>query len=440
MKILSLPFIKTKKGSRMFHWFRNSIRHKLLAIAGAGTFLLLAASSFGLWESWNGFDQLRRVLTQNTTITGTSRSSLGFVLSYGDHAILLSVVFMVVAVAVSFLIFLIAVQRALVAPAHRLVEDLDQLAAGNFASSVRITSEDEFGHVARSARGIQEQLGAVIQRAAQSAQQISQTAGRVQSIASETSRHLDAQLSQTEQVASAMNEMSATAQEVARNAADAATAAHRADDESASGAQIATQAIDRMGHVLEKAGNATDVIESLGIESQNVSKVLEVITAIAEQTNLLALNAAIEAARAGEHGRGFSVVADEVRGLATRTQDSTKEIEDIIAQLQTLATEAAHAMQAASEEVTAGEQHVEQTATALSEIAGAVKTIDTMNNQIATAAEEQSAVAEEMNRNIVSIKELAEQTTAGAQHTTQFSDELAQLAQELQGAVAHFRN
>ncbi|HKJ07710.1 MAG TPA: methyl-accepting chemotaxis protein [Gammaproteobacteria bacterium] len=421
------------------NWLRNSIRHKLLAITGFGTALVLGASLYGFWSAWNSVGTLRAALGHDGVVNAAAKQAVTRALADAHHGIVVSLVLMAVAVLGAFMTFLVATSRGLIDPAKRLVEDLDRMANGDFSAPVRVTSADEFGQVARSAARIQEQLGAVIRRAAESGQRIGETASRLQSVAAETSTHLDQQLSQTEQVASAMNEMSATAQQVAQNAAEAATAAHQADSESTSGAQIATHAIARMGNLLTTVDKAAGVMASLQTESHNVSKVLEVISNLADQTNLLALNAAIEAARAGEHGRGFSVVADEVRALAVRTQDSTKEIETIIGQLQGLATDATGAMEAASAEVKSGEDQVEQTAMALAEIAAAVKTIDNMNNQMATAAEEQSAVSEDINRNIATIKELAEQTTAGAQQTTQFSNELTGLAQDLGAVVASFR-
>lgn len=421
------------------NWVRNSIRNKLLAITGLGTGLLLAASGFGFWESWNAFARLQAVLGEHSATGAAADAAVRGALEGAHHGIVVSLVLMGIAVAGAFVGFLVAVRQGLLNPARRLVSELDRLAGGDFSTPVHATGQDEFSQVARSVQGIQAQLGAVIGQAAESASRIAEASTRMQSIAGETSVHLDQQQSQTEQVASAMNEMSATAQEVARNAAEAAAAAHQADKEAASGAQVATMAIARMETLLGKVDNAAGVMAALQTESHNVSKVLEVITTIAEQTNLLALNAAIEAARAGEQGRGFAVVAEEVRALAIRTQQSTQEIETIVGQLQSLAADAVHAMEDASAEVKSGEEQVEQTAMSLAEIAAAVKTIDNMNNQIATAAEEQSAVSEDINRNITAIKEIAEQTSAGAQQTTQSSDELAQLARELQQVVARFR-
>jgi len=416
-------------------WIRNSIRSKLLVITGAATLVLLAAASLGFWHSWQGLAAIQGALAGHPELGDTVARAVGS----AHTGMLVSLGLMGLAVAAGFAGFLYAVTRGLTAPAGELVSSLDRIAAGDFSTAVPTLGQDEFGRLARSIHSIQGELGAVIGRVAESSDQIAEAAARMQGVAEETNHHLMNQQSETEQVASAMNEMSATAQEAARHAADAATAAHQADKEATSGAQIATNAIARMDSLLSKVNKAAEVMAALQSESNNVSKVLEVITNIAEQTNLLALNAAIEAARAGEQGRGFAVVAEEVRALAIRTQQSTQEIETIIGQLQALAGDAAGAMEDASSEVKAGEEQVEQTAMSLGEIAGAVKTIDDMNSQIATAAEEQSAVSEDINRNIATIKEIAEQTSAGAQQTASASNGLANLAGELSELVARFK-
>ncbi|WP_442965269.1 methyl-accepting chemotaxis protein [Pseudomonas sp. FIP_A4] len=240
-------------------------------------------------------------------------------------------------------------------------------------------------------------------------------------------------------VASAMNEMSATVQEVARNANQTATASNDADLESKSGVRVASEALDGIDTLIQDIEKAAVVVRQLEADSASIDTVVGVINGIAEQTNLLALNAAIEAARAGEQGRGFAVVADEVRTLASRTQKSTEEIQRMIEQLQQGVGNAVQAMIAAQSRARSGSDCVARAAQSLGAIADEVGTINEMNTQIATAAEQQSAVAEEINRNITNISRIADTTSADATQTSQISEELVRLAAELNRLVGQFK-
>jgi methyl-accepting chemotaxis protein len=236
-----------------------------------------------------------------------------------------------------------------------------------------------------------------------------------------------------------MNEMSATVQEVARNAVEAAEAAKEADNTFHQGKQVIDRVIEAIGELANEVEKAANVIQQLEAESMNIGSVLDVIKSIAEQTNLLALNAAIEAARAGEQGRGFAVVADEVRTLAGRTQQSTQEIEEMISKLQSGANNAVKVMETGKDMTKVGVDQAAAAGEALLTINTAVERITGMNTQIASAAEEQSSVAEEINRSIVSINEVAEQSAAGAQQTAQASNDLARLADQLKALVGRFK-
>jgi methyl-accepting chemotaxis protein len=236
-----------------------------------------------------------------------------------------------------------------------------------------------------------------------------------------------------------MNQMTATVQEVASHAARAAESARQADEEAQDGKRIMQQTLNAMDTLANEVENAAGVIHSLEKESEEIGSVLDVIRGIAEQTNLLALNAAIEAARAGEQGRGFAVVADEVRTLASRTQASTQEIQNMIERLQAGANNAVKAMEAGQTQARKGVEQASLAGASLETITQSVTTISDMNMQIASAAEEQSSVADEINRNIATISQSADNTAHGSQQTAIAGDELARLAAELRELVGHFK-
>jgi len=259
------------------------------------------------------------------------------------------------------------------------------------------------------------------------------------SMVTESSAELTAtQQSESQQLATAMNQMTATSQEVAKNAADTASAVHDAEASAQQSAEIAVEAMCAMDNLVSEVDSAAGVITKLEDDSNSIGMVLDVIKGIAEQTNLLALNAAIEAARAGEQGRGFAVVADEVRTLASRTQESTNEIQTMIEKLQSGTRDAVKVMLHAKELGEGGSSHTESTAEALAEISGSVKAISDMTTQIASAAEEQTAVAEEMSRNIVSISEVADSNVAGSMKTSETTEHLKSLSEQLKYSLGEY--
>ncbi|HFA59074.1 MAG TPA: methyl-accepting chemotaxis protein [Rhodospirillales bacterium] len=247
------------------------------------------------------------------------------------------------------------------------------------------------------------------------------------------------QQQQVDQVATAMNELSASADEVARHAAETARATHEADEQGNTAKVVVVEAMGAVDVLADMVQGAAEVIGRLEQESENIGKVLAVINDIAEQTNLLALNAAIEAARAGEQGRGFAVVADEVRTLANRTQKSTEEISAMIERLQGGSREAVSAMEAGRDQATNGVALTEQAAEALAVIAGAITTISEMSEQIAQASREQTTVVEDVNRSVSAISGLCDRTTESMGHIDGTARELARLADEMQGLIAGFR-
>ncbi len=348
------------------------------------------------------------------------------------------IMFLIIAtIAVSIgLFFALSITK----PIIRLSETMEQVQADNdLTLRSDVHSKDEIGIMAQAFNTMLEKFEALIQQVISSSTQLATASEEVSSVAGESATNVERQRNETDQVATAINEMTATVQEVANNASSAAGAAANADNEAMGGKSVvenASQVIAQLAGEIEKASSVITEVEQ---DSENIGGVLDVIKGIAEQTNLLALNAAIEAARAGEQGRGFAVVADEVRTLASRTQESASEIESMIEKLQSGAQNAVAVMENSREQAQAGVEQANQAGEALAAITRAVATITEMNIQIASAAEEQSAVSEEINRNVTCISQISEQTASGAEQTTCAATELAQLASELQNLVRQFK-
>ncbi len=350
--------------------------------------------------------------------------------------ITISVVVAVLAlVAYLFTGFYFAVQHSIA----QISDATEKLSDGDLTVQVDLSARDEMSRIADRFNAMTEKFNALIQQIISAATQLAAASEEVSAVATESASNVERQRHETDQVATAINEMTATVQEVANNATNAAGAAANADNEARGGKSVVentTQVITQLAGEIE---NAAGVIKELEQDSENIGGVLDVIKGIAEQTNLLALNAAIEAARAGEQGRGFAVVADEVRTLASRTHESTTEIENMIEKLQTGSHNAVEVMEKSREQAQAGVEQAAEAAESLEAITRAVATITEMNTQIASASEEQSAVSEEINRNVTSISQISEQTASGAEQTTTSAKELARLAADLQNLVGQFK-
>ncbi len=312
-------------------------------------------------------------------------------------------------------------------------------AEGNLNEPVQLDSRDEIAEIITHMNTARESLRDTLKRIGEASEQLASAAEETSAVSEQTDRGVARQMQEIEQVAAAMNEMTATVEDVARNASDASRSAQTANDSAKHGQTILGNAVNAVGILSDEIRQSSDTIDSLKAESEEIGKVLDVIGAIADQTNLLALNAAIEAARAGEHGRGFAVVAEEVRALASRTQGSTEEIHGMIGRLQSRSNAAVAAMQRAHNQVDHSTQAMSDTEAALGEIAQGVNGINDLNFQIASAAEQQSAVAEEVNRNVQTISQISEESAQGATQTKTASAELARLAEELQARLARFK-
>jgi methyl-accepting chemotaxis protein len=321
----------------------------------------------------------------------------------------------------------------------RISEIANAISHNDVSHECTMQSDDMIGEIIDAFNQMASNLRDMIGQISGATTQLAAAAEETSTITDETSNGVQQQQSEIDSIASAMDEMTSTVQEVARNAAEASKAADAADNDAKSGALVATQAIGGIDSLVTEVDSAAQVIRNLQEESENIGSVLDVIRGIAEQTNLLALNAAIEAARAGEQGRGFAVVADEVRTLASRTQQSTQEIHDMIQRLQDGAGNAVKVMEGAQGKAQDSSDLVEKAAESLAMIAGSVSSINDMNTMIASAAEEQSAVAGEMQANMNNIREVSDRSAAGAQQTAQASEELARLAAEQQALMAQFR-
>nr|WP_223545493.1 methyl-accepting chemotaxis protein [Pseudomonas sp. A-B-19] len=344
--------------------------------------------------------------------------------------------------ALALLVGLVAawfITRLIVAPLRSVIHVAQQIASGDLSATIDVTRRDEIGQLMQAMQQMGAGLSHIVSGLQSGIEQLATSAQSLSTVTEQTNLEVSSQKEETEQVATAMNQMTATVHDVARNAEEAALAAQTADGKVESGQQVVRQSMARIEQLADSATSASSSIESLSAQIHNIGTVLSVIKSVAEQTNLLALNAAIEAARAGEQGRGFAVVADEVRALAKRTQQSTEEIERLVSALRSAAQSSVQQIQSSGELVKLAVSDALQTESALGSIAAAVSLIQQMNQQIAAAAEEQSSVAEEINRSVTSIRASADQSSLAMQGNAASSIQLAQLGVELKGMVGHFR-
>ncbi|WP_412548024.1 methyl-accepting chemotaxis protein [Pseudomonas sp. PDM04] len=315
---------------------------------------------------------------------------------------------------------------------------LSQIAEGDLTIDVPRTSSAD-GSVMMNMRQMQQSLNAMVRHIAGSVDRVASSSEELSAVSSQTSSNLQLQGQEIEQAAAAVNQMTAAVDEVARNAVSTSEASRQSEITAHRGREQVQETVASIGELAHGVSDTSQRIEQLAGRVQGISKVLDVIRSIAEQTNLLALNAAIEAARAGDAGRGFAVVADEVRALAHRTQESTREIEQMIDNVREDTGQAVTAMQGSSERVRVALEVAQRSGEALDEITRSISQINERNLMIASATEQQALVAREVDRNLVSIRSFSEQVLLGARHTDSAGQELAQMAGDLHQTVARFK-
>jgi methyl-accepting chemotaxis protein len=359
--------------------------------------------------------------------------------AFNKIAFTLAIVTLLILIPLVIIAALIA--RSISSPINATTKAMNNISEGegDLTQRLRVEGNDEVASMALAFNTFIEKIQNSIIDVSQANSELTQSSQQLDQFALSGKRHMEQQSQETYQVATAVTEMSSTVQEIARSAEQAADAVKGANDQAIAGLDLMGQTsrgITELAHEVEAAG---EVINQLETESQSIGTVLDVIRGIAEQTNLLALNAAIEAARAGEQGRGFAVVADEVRTLASRTQQSTEEINEMIARLQKGTSDAVRVMTEGSEKASSTVELAGTSANALEKIVDSVGTISEMNIQIATAAEEQSSVAQEIDQSIVRISKLSEESSENSNRVSESTSDLNELGNKLNKIISTFK-
>ncbi|WP_437883953.1 methyl-accepting chemotaxis protein [Pseudomonas sp. LRF_L74] len=354
-----------------------------------------------------------------------------------DYSMNVVLLFMLLAAALTATLALL-LTRSIVLPLRQAVQVAQVVASGDLTENIRVDGRDEPARLLDSLRTMQQSLKSTLQSIAHSSSQLASAAEELNAVTEDSSRGLHQQNNEIEQAATAVNEMTTAVDEVAHNAVATSEASRDSDRTAREGQEQVNRTVDAIGQLAEDVTTTSTQVEQLAEKVHDISKVLDVIRTIAEQTNLLALNAAIEAARAGEQGRGFAVVADEVRALAHRTQQSTQEIEQMIGGIQQGTDLAMGSMRASNERARSTLELARAAGVALQKITEAISHITERNLVIASASEEQAQVAREVDRNLVNIRDLALQTSAGANQTNAASQELSRLAIDLNTLVTRF--
>ncbi|WP_085621725.1 MULTISPECIES: methyl-accepting chemotaxis protein [unclassified Pseudomonas] len=385
---------------------------------------------------------LQHMAEQGTVLLQTSQAMTASQTEVRDAGAAQAKTLLAVATALALALGLLAawaITRQIIIPLRQTLRAAERVASGDLTQDLQVQRRDELGQLQASMQRMTQGLRELIGGIGDGVTQIASAAEELSAVTEQTSAGVNNQKVETDQVATAMNQMTATVHEVARNAEQASEAALMADQQAREGDRVVGEAVAQIERLAGEVVNSSEAMNQLKAESDKIGSVLDVIKSVAQQTNLLALNAAIEAARAGEAGRGFAVVADEVRSLAQRTQQSTEEIEELIAGLQSGTQRVASVMDSSRQLTDSSVELTRRAGSSLETITRTVSSIQAMNQQIATAAEEQTAVAEEINRSVMNVRDISDQTSAASEETASSSMELARLGTHLQGLVGRFR-
>ncbi|MFC6296491.1 HAMP domain-containing protein [Pseudomonas sp. CCM 7893] len=386
----------------------------------------------------DGTDLMGEQLNKLIAINGADAKQAAIEASDSYQGAISGIIAVAVIAAVMTVLLAWLLTRSIVTPLRKAVEVAETIAMGNLTQVIADEGKDEPARLLGALAAMQANLRQTIERIAGSATQLASAAEELSAVTEESSRGLQQQNNEIEQAATAVNEMTAAVEEVARNAVSTSEASAQSNQAAREGRDRVVETVDAIQTMTRDVQSTSVLIEGLATQGRDIGKVLDVIRAIAEQTNLLALNAAIEAARAGEAGRGFAVVADEVRALAHRTQQSTQEIEKMVAGIQNGTGEAVHSMQQSNQRTQSTLEMARAAGVALEQITESISLINERNLVIASASEEQAQVSREVDRNLVNIRDLATQSATGANQTSVASHELSRLAVDLNGMVARF--
>ena len=356
---------------------------------------------------------------------------------YGDSVKM--VLALAIASVIATIVLALMLTRSIVGPISQALQVARTIASGDLSQRVQVEGSDEPAELLKALAAMRDSLSDTIEGISNASSQLASASEELNAVTEDSARGLRQQNNELEQAATAVNEMTAAVEEVARNAASTSDASRETDEHSRNGQDQVRQTVSSINALTNDLTETADNVESLAAEVNSITQMLDVIRAVAEQTNLLALNAAIEAARAGEQGRGFAVVADEVRALAHRTQQSTTEIEQMIGSVQKGASSAVQAMQGSTGLAATTLRLAQAAGEALEGVTRAVSSINERNLVIASASGEQVQVAREVDRNLVNIRDLSTQSAAGAEQTNSASQELSRLAVQLRDLVARFR-
>lgn len=367
-------------------------------------------------------------------IEKSSRTAAAIAAKHEQHAIVMLAIFVFVSIVIALLVSIFTVKYIVSA-----IKQATILSSGDLTHEIEVTTTDEIGQLLLAINGIRQRLLDMINQISDTTSQLSTSASELSNVSTETTNSVQLQKMETEQVATAMNEMTCSIHDVTSRINKTATTAREASEETINGREVVESAIQQIQNLAKQIEQASETINKLEQDSENISSILDVIKGIAEQTNLLALNAAIEAARAGEQGRGFAVVADEVRTLASRTQQSTEEINQMIEKLQSGSKQAVEVMNSSREQVKSAVEQANFAGASLTTISAAVEQISDMSTEIASAAEEQISVSNEVNENIVRISDMANHTVSATEQISGASHKLTGMATKLQDLMEQFK-